>query len=331
MALTEEERDEKLRQLADNTKARIQEQTELENREASLFGLAVHKLDEDGIERAASPWLGPAQLGGLVEQYLAGRSYERAVGLFSRPVAVLRPDKAVRAALLQDTKALGTSGAVVVRWTQWLDGGDQARRMTFDPELADADDVELLSPSHPLVRAAARFIGEPRGTASVSLRAVSVELPPGRYPFNVYAWTTLGIRDEFELRVLTPEPALDDAVARALLTADTGAVVAVEEDAPTLETAHYDAWVSDRAEHLEQTRVYVAAQLASLELSHRARVAQLEDQIATATHPNIARMHEGTLRSAVDDYSNRTKELELAVNRCDVTTALLCSGVLEVQ
>lgn len=332
LSLTEEERDDKLRQLADNARARIQEQAELEDKEAALFGLAVHKLDEEGVERAASPWLAPAQLGGLVEQYLLDRGYERAGGLFSRSVAVLRPDKVVRAALLKDTKALGTSGALVVRWTQWLDGsGDQTRRMTFDPELADADDIELLSPSHPLVRAAAKIVGEPHGTISVSLSAASAELPPGRYPFAVYGWTTLGIRDEFELRVLTPEPAQDDAVAQALLTVDTGSATASDADTPVLEAAHYDAWVSARTEHIEQTKVQVAAQLASLKLSHRARVAQLEDQIAAATHPNIVRMHEGTLRSAGDDYLSRTKELGLAAERCDVTTVLLCSGVLEVH
>jgi ATP-dependent helicase HepA len=332
LSLTEEEQDDKLRQLTDNARARIQEQAELEDKEAALFGLAVHKLDEEGVERAASPWLSPAQLGGLVEQYLLGRGYERGSGLFSRPIAILRPDKAVRQALLEDTKALGTSGAVVVRWTQWLDGGgDQVRRMTFDPELADADDVELLSPSHPLVRAAARFVGEPRGTTSVSLSVASAELPPGRYPFAVYGWTTLGIRDEFELRVLTPHPAQDDVVARALLTAGTGSATASDADAEVLDSAHYDAWALARAEHMERTRVHVAAQIASLKLSHRARVAQLEDQIATATHPNIVRMYEGTLRSAQDDYLSRTKELELAAERCDVTTVLLCSGVLEVH
>jgi hypothetical protein len=304
----------------------------LEDKEAALFGLAVHKLDEEGVERVASPWLAPAQLGGLVEQYLLDRGYERAGGLFSRPVAVLRPDKVIRAALLKDAKALGTSGALVVRWTQWLDGsGDQTRRMTFDPGLADADDIELLSPSHPLVRAAAKFVGEPHGTVSASVTAASAELPSGRYPFAVYGWTTLGIRDEFEIRVLTPKPTQDDAVARALLTADTGSATASDADVPVLEAAHYDAWVSARAEHIEQTRVYVAAQLASLKLSHRARVAQLEDQIAAATHPNIVRMHEGTLRSAEDDYSSRTKELDLAAERCDVTTVLLCTGVLEVH
>ena len=331
LTLTAEERDAKLRQLTDNTRARIQEQAELEDREAALFGLAVHKLDEEGVERAASPWLNSVQLGGLVEQYLLGRGYERASGLFSRKVATFRPDKVLRAALLEDTKALGTSGALVVRWTQWLDSGDQVRRLTFDPELADADDVELLSPTHPLVRAAARSGGELRGTASVSLGTMSAGLPPGRYPFAVYGWTTFGIRDEFELRVLTADPAQDDAVSQALLTAETGSDEIFDADLTVLDAAHYDAWVSARAEHMERTKTHVAAQLASLGLSHRARVAQLADQIAAATHPNIVRMYEGTLRSAQDDYLNRTKELELAAEHCDVTTTLLCSGVLEVR
>lgn len=332
LSLTPRERDDKLQQLADNKVARIQEQNELEDREASLFGLAVQKLDEDGVAAAASPWLSATQLTGLVSRYLANCGYERAAALFDRPVAVLRPGKTIRAALLQDTRALGTSGAVVARWTQWLEGsGEETRRLTLDPQLADKDDIELLSPAHPLVRAAASYIGDFVGGSTVSLTVSSTELPAGRYPFALYGWTTLGVRDDYEIKVLTSSAASDDTIGRLLLTAEPGTASLSPAEAESLDTAHYRRWAQARDEHSERAQGHVAAQLASLELSHAARVAQLKDQIAEASHPNIVRMREGQLRSAEEDFDRRSLELRKAAERCDVTTTVLCTGVLEVR
>ena len=64
--------------------------------------------------------------------------------------------------------------------------------------------------------------------------------------------------------------------------------------------------------------------------THHARVDQLEDQIATASHENIRRMRESELRSVEDDFSARNQKLEATVARSDVTTTLLCSGIVEV-
>jgi superfamily II DNA or RNA helicase len=334
LRLTPAEQDEKLRQLADNKLARIQEQSELEDREAALFGLAVQKLDDEGVEAAVSPWLTGPQLGGLVTEYLERIGYERASTLFDKAVGVFRPDKAVRSTLLADTKSLGTSGSVVTDWTQWLAGASegQTRRFTFEPALAESDGVELLSSTHPLVRVAARAVGALVGATDVSLRAdATADLPPGRYPFAVHGWTALGVRDEFEIRVLTADPTGNDAVSKALLAATSGASALTDADRQELDAVHYETWATARGEHIDRARVHIAGQLASLELSHRGRVSLLEDQIASATHPNIQRMFEGELRSAEADYEERVNELKRAADRCDVTSALLCSGVLEVQ
>jgi superfamily II DNA or RNA helicase len=332
LSLTPQERDAKLQQLADNKLARIQEQNELEDREASLFGLAIQKLDDDGVAAAASPWLSATQLAGLVSRYLADLGYERAATLFDRPVTTLRPDKALRAALLRDTRVLEAGGATVARWTRWLESpGEGTRRLTFDPKLADKDDVELLSPTHPLVRAAAQQAGDLAGVPDVSLVVSSTELPAGRYPFAVFAWTTFGVRDDYDIKVATNSAASDDTIGQLLLSAEQGTVSLTPAEAESLDAAHYAQWAQTKGEHIQRTEAHVAAQLASLKLSHAARVAQLQDQLAEATHPNIARMREGQLRSAEEDFARRSAELRQAAKRCGVTTDLLCRGVLEVR
>ena len=330
LTLSDAERDERLQQLADNKLARIEEQAELEDREAALFGLAVQKVDEDGVSAAASPWLGPDRLVALVVSYLAQLGATRADALFSRPVAVLRPDKEMRGSLLADARE-SVAGAVGARWIRWLESADPTRRLTFDPALADSDEVELLNALHPLVRAAARVVGALSPDSSVSLRASTTELAPGRHPFAVYGWKELGVRDNYEIRVLGADPTADSALNALLLSAVDGASAPTETEDAALEERRYAAWADARESHVQRTQVHVDAQLASLRLSHAARTAQLEDQLIGAGHESIRRMRESQLQSADMDFQRRRLELEQGRSRSDVTVALLCSGVLEVS
>lgn len=329
LSLTEPEREARLQQLADNRIGRIQEQEELEERESALFGLPLKKLDAEGVEQAASPWLAPGQLALLVQRYLLDRGYDRADSLFERPVALLRPNKDVRSTLYDDAQAIASETGS--QWQRWLSRGvDQSRRLTFDPSLADADDVELLSPVHELVRAAAAQQEGFAPETTVALRVHSTDVPAGLYPLAVHAWTYLGARDDFEVVVTTADPALSEEMGRLLVGAEDSSSSAESHAAAEVDERHYKAWTDSRAMHIDRTRGHVENQLASLTTTHHARVQLLEDQIGKASHENIRRMRESELRSLEDDFETRSKKLEMSIQRSDVTTTLLCSGIVEV-
>jgi hypothetical protein len=74
----------------------------------------------------------------------------------------------------------------------------------------------------------------------------------------------------------------------------------------------------------------VESQLASLNTTHHARIELLEDQVTKASHENIRRMRESELRSVEDDFAARSQKLQSTIARSDVTTTLLCSGIVEV-
>ena len=170
LTLTIAEREARLQQLADNRIGRIQEQEELEERESALFGLPLRKLDEEGVEQAASPWLAPEQLGtsrpALPVQPVAttGRDAVRA------PCRPVPPGKEIRASLRDDLLAAAPESTS--QWRRWLESGsDHSRRLTFDAALASDGDIELLSPVHDLVRIAA--------ANEETVRARQHRLPPG--------------------------------------------------------------------------------------------------------------------------------------------------------
>ena len=328
LTLTVAERDARLRQLADNRIGRIQEQDGLEERESALFGLPLRKLDEEGVEQAASPWLASDQLRRLVRRYLVNRGYERAESLFDKPLALLRPTKEVRALLLEDVQASLPDSTSP--WRRWLEsGGDHSRRLTFDPTLATDDSVELLSPVHDLVRLAAFNEAQfnPDSTAALQIRSAS--LAPGTYPVAVHSWTYLGARDDFEVVVTTTVPTIGAGIERLLADAIDAADGTTDLTA-TLDDQHYEAWADARATHISRTRAHVESQLASLTTTHQARVQLLEDQIMSASHDNIRRMRESELHALQQDFDARRKRLEDSIQRSDITASLLYTGTVEV-
>lgn len=329
LTLSEGERAVRLQQLADNRIGRMQEQSELEERESALFGLSLKKLDAEGIERATSPWLAPEQLGRLVQHYLWDRGYERAETLFDRAVAVLRPNREVRAALLDDCRK--STPERTSPWQRWLEaGGDQSRRLTFDPALADTDDVELLSPVHALVRAAALNQERFAPGTTVALAVHSETVPAAIYPVAVHAWTYLGGRDDFEVVVTSLDTEFRAEVGRALVDASDAPGASPSQASAHLEDRHFEMWADARATHIDRTRSHIENQLSSLATTHQARVQLLEDQIATASHENIRRMRESELRSVEEDFDARAGRLRKSIERSDITATLLCSGYIAV-
>lgn len=328
LTLTVAERDARLRQLADNRIGRIQEQEQLEERESALFGLPLRKLDEEGIEQAASPWLAPDQLRHLVRRYLASRGYERAEALFEKPLALLRPTKDVRARLLEDLQTFLPDSTSP--WRMWLEaGGEPSRRLTFDPALATDDTIELLSPVHDLVRLAASHEAQFAPDSTVALQVHTTSLPSGTYPVAVHSWTYLGARDDFEVVVTSPNQSVGSELERLLAVA-TDASAGATDEADALEDQHYEAWVDARATHIDRTRAHVEGQLASLRATYHARVALLDDQILSANHDNIRRMRESELQSVEQDFEARCRRLEATIQRSDITTSLLYTGTVEV-
>ena len=290
--LEPQERETRLRQLADNGIRRIREDTELESRQAELFGLSVPNQSwQQDIEAAENHWLSPSALQRCVSSYLSSRlGGEGEYLLGEKPLKTLRLNQEARATLLGDYRQLPRSTERVSReWEKWLKGGQATMPVTFDQETAAADPkVAHLSVMHPLVRQAARAqqLDEP---ACVSLSVASREIAPGTYPFALYRWKKHGVKlDE----VLIPVAA-DAWVEKALLSLLQSAVNADGHSLPSqaefdaLEVQHHGKWTVAQANHISENRQLVEHRIQSLTVSHRARSKAIEDQIARATNDRI--------------------------------------------
>lgn len=328
--LTPDERARQLAQLADNDIRRIQEQQELEAKQAELFGLDIARWQED-LADAETPWLAPAAVEHLVVAYLAHRlGAAHDVLLGEGPLKTLRLSQDARATVGNDAGRAPRSADDTAReWERWLKGATPTLAVTFDQDTAAKNrTVVHLSLTHPLVRQAAAFFtrAEP---AEVHLSVSDEWLAPGTLRFALYRWTLKGVRDDERIVVVSDRGDVDDLLLDVLSRAVDGTGSAT--DYVDLDTRHHAKWSRARAEHVADNQQQVEFRIRSLDASHAARRRIVEDQIARATNEKIQIMKRSELATADADYERHLAALEQAANAGDIYAAPVLFGTLSVE
>jgi ERCC4-related helicase len=334
-ALTPEEQAARLQQLADNEIRVIQEQARLEEEQAKLFGLAPPQRDEEMVKQASSFWLAPAMLANLIARYLevlGVGNVPASLGL--KPVATLQLGQETRDKLLADFHVLNLTGTVAQSWSRWLKGNDPYLALTFDPATAaERRDLLFVTPTHPLARQAAQVV-EPAVPVVCNLQAQTDQLRPGRYPYAIYRWRKLGLKEDFSFQPVCGDPELSGRMLDLLESAQSPASPVpdiTKEEESALEQAHYHLWLDTRAAHMEQVVQMAHSRMASLDTTHRARLALLEEQRDTATDFRIRRMRDSQMEAAQRDYERRAAELKQALEQGDILAEAVAFGILMIE
>ncbi len=330
--LTPEERARQLQQLADNEIRRINEEQELEEKQAELFGLNIPNQSwEDEIADAESFWLSPSAIQRAVATYLSdtlGTETEHILG--DRPLKTLRLSQQARNHLLDGYKRLPRSIEPIAReWEKWLKGGQPNLSVTFDQETASENPKAVhLSVVHPLVRQAARHleISEPKFCA---LAIQSEALSEGQHPFAIYRWSKRGIKPDQTLVAVCDTPEVEASLFALLKEAtDDDAEIPDHNAFDALDAQHHRKWAEEKANHVDENRLLVEHRVQSLTVSHRARCLTIEEQVARATNEKIRRMRESELARANADFDRKVAELHQAENSADIMASPVVFGVL---
>ncbi|HEX4407389.1 MAG TPA: helicase-related protein [Xanthobacteraceae bacterium] len=334
-SLTEDERNGKLQQLADNEIRQIAETEALEEREAELFGVRVarDRIDDD-IAQASSRWLQPSALERLVGVHL-----ERTLEVGRNPILGQGSAKTLRLSAearrrLMPARPRGMRPSLAEReWEAWLRGDQQTLGLTFERDAANNDrSLAFITPVHPLTQAAARGVAGDE-EIHVALTASLPGLPSGEYPFAIYQWQLSGLKED---AMLVPVVA-DRDVAHAFM--DLLAVARDVSDVPTtspstleaLDGWHHELWVSRRAEHVAEAAEIARFRRDSLEASYRARMAILEEQRGRASEDRIRRMRTGQIDRAIADHREALAKLARDEARADILPRRVAAGVIRVE
>ena len=336
--LSEEERKGKLQQLSDNKIRLIQEQEDLEQKQAELFGIRLPKEQMNReIADAESFWLSSDSLRRLVNLYLqriCGKEQELILG--EKPLKTLRLSQDSRESLLRDFQQLPRQNTTVYReWENWLKGGNPHLSITFESDCAmQHSEVAFIMPLHPLVKQASLSIDTGRRVMT-NLVARSEKVPEGQYEFAIYQWRFHGIKDDLVLKAIASNP---------MVTEKLGALLESAADCPDkmlgelgssvwddLEAEHYGIWLDARTRHGQKTREMDGYRRESLSTSHRARIALLEEQLSQATNEKIQKMRRSQIAAAEADYARRIQELDIALERADIVAGPVAYGVIHVS
>lgn len=337
-SLGEEERKLKFQQLADNKIRLIQEQEDLEQKQAELFGI---RLPEEQMSReiadAASFWLSSASIRRLVTLYLqrlCGKDQEFFLG--EKALKTLRLSQESRTSLLREFQRLPRQNTSVYRdWENWLKGGSQHLPVAFESECAmQHSDAAFIMPLHPLVKQASLSFDSTHRVIA-NLAVVSEKIPQGQYEFAIYQWRFHGIREDLVLQPIASSEAVTEHLGH-LLEKATDCPISIHDSAGTpvwdqLDTQHYKLWIDARTRHQQRTQELAEYRRESLSTSHRARIALLEEQLRQATNEKIQKMRQSQIAAAEADYARRIQDLDIAMERADVIASPVAYGVIKVS
>ncbi len=207
--------------------------------------------------------------------------------------------------------------------------------MTFESECASQNlKAVFIMPLHPLVKQAAMTF-DTRKRIFTALRVNSHEIPKGRYEFAIYKWQFHGIREDQVLRPVASSETLTKRLSGLLENAERDPTERVEIANPSiwdaLDAQHHRLWSEARANHQRRTQELAEYRRESLATSHKARISLLEEQVLQATNEKIHKMRMSQINAAEADCARRIQELDIAMERAEVTAGPVAYGVIQVD
>ncbi len=331
--LTENERKQKIEQMADNEVRKMQELTRLEEEEKELFGFDLTEFTtSQEIRQAENPWLTQHCLQRLIENYIVDRVGAGAYIIGDSTMKNLRLSATARGILRDDLRKLpGGRNSLRRTWENYLSGKKPNHTLTFDPDAAMKDrDSFFITAMHPLAKQAAKhFAGNE--TTYLRLQYYSQEIPAGEYTFSIFAWKYMGFNTYTRLITICE----NDTVANELpyILEDSVNIDSRTDgqfDWSALEDIHVQKWLSERDVYRRDTQTTIMFKLESLANTHRNRIHTLEQQIRDSFDENIRRMRQSELETAQDNYARKVASIKERAERAEIYTSLLVNGVITI-
>ena len=335
--LSEQEREEKLQQLADNELRNMQEQQRIEDAAYEFFGLSVPKYYSDELEGADNYWLRAEQIKTLVEEYLKTLFDLENSDIFcgNAPVFTLKINAMQKEKLLDEYRSMHFPKKTVCRELEhFLKSDLSSCTVTFDGVYAtNHPETIFIAPIHPLVIMAVKNIqvADPIHTA---LAVYSDTIPSGTYPFIIYEWEYLGMKPGVKL-----VPIIDSAIASKdffdlIMTAifdNDCESYPEQEEFDALDSIHQTYWETSLEEYKKQAKQIYDFKKSSLFASYQARIALAREQLNKSNNERIKIMREAQCRNIEKDYQLRLKKFDDALSALDIRMIPLVYGQIEVK
>ena len=332
--LSEEDRQIKLEQIADNQVRKVQELEKLEDEEKELFGFDLSEYTTaEEIHKAENPWLSPRNLENMIVKYLNDRLGEKNYFVGEGTVRKINLSHVARTELRKDFNSLGgKNNAVGQAWDFYLKGTSPWHSITFDSEVAERDrDAFFITPMHPLAKQAAAYYASAE-TSYIHLRYASDEIPEGTWRFSVYAWSYKGLNPHFRMIVSCENESVEKELSDILQDAQSvePGVSMKPEDWDSLESRQMKYLMVEKKKEIQDASTVSAAKVESLTNNFRNRKRSLERKYQMTDVESLHRMYLSQMDSAENYCNQKIQEIKEKASRTDILSTLIANGILDV-
>ena len=333
--LTEEERQIKIEQMADNEVLKVQEMRKLEQEEKSLYGFDLSNyIQNKDVQDAENNWISPQSINRLVEEFMDDFLGEGDYIRGKDALKSLRLSAEKRQQLLDDLskiKLVNTNNASKL-WIAYLKSNKPQLSVTFDSECAkDNRDVAFLTQMHPLVLEAAQYESN-NFPCDIGISIQDDSVPNGTYEFLIYAWRYLGLRPETKLVAISANEAVEKCILSNLPFAVDCQIdfSAHKENIDNLESQHYEKWQSATEAYKKLVSDDCNYRIDQLRQTTTKRESVLRGQLNSAEDERIIRMRTSQLEKLQKDYEIQKQNLEGIVAKADIHFELIVKGVVQI-
>lgn len=334
--LTEEERNIKIEQMANNEVMKVQELQRLEQEEKSLFGfdLSKYMIDND-IQNAENAWISPGSMSDMVDAYMDDFLGEGEYIRGKAEVKSLRLSAEKRQMLLDGLRKIDivNSNNALKLWNAYLKSSIPTLKVTFDSTAAkDERDVTFLTQMHPLVKQAAAYESM-RFPCEIALSVCSEDIAPGEYAFLIYAWNYVGLRPDIKLIAVSDNEDVQKNILSIMQYASDYHEQTSDYNSKwnSMDQLHYEKWKAEKEEYVQSVKAECDYRLEQLAQSTNQREAIFREMITKAEDEKIIRMRTSQLDKLLADFEKQKKDMDNTVAKAEIKTNLLVKGILHVE
>jgi hypothetical protein len=346
-SLTQQQAEEKAKQLADNALREIEEQRRLEEQSKELLGLDRALLDEVEKIQEEGRFISPLELRQMIDEYLTHRCENATILGDGRRDGVvrIRANRADRDRLQSDLYQLQIQDRTMLETRRWLASEDPLFAVTFHQKTAlEHRDIPFITPIHALTKMAIKYWNSYHDRQLVTqVKLETTEYPAGRYVFAYYLWETVSL--DFGVRLVPlvwdlMREQLDQTMPADLpnllrqgydtQTMDENLTPEIEPALHKLEEAIHEKRQVEVTKLIKTNIQLAEQQLASLARYYDRRVARTNEELSAATDRRIQRMKRSELHRIQQEQERRQREIE-ARKKADIISQRVAYGLLEVQ
>lgn len=334
--LTEEERNLKIEQMADNEVMKVQEMHRLEQDEKLLYGFDLSNyIQNKDVQDAENMWISPQSIQEMVEIFLTDLlgegEYIRGKGELKN--LRLASDKRSQMLANLSTVRIANSNNASKLWNAYLKSNKPTLPITFDSVCAkDNRQAAFLTQMHPLVIQAAAYESNEL-PCEVGVSISTDELPAGDYEFLIYVWKYVGLRPDIRLVAVSENPIVQKNILSYIQYSseyeydDAGHETVWD----AMDRLHYGKWQAEKAVYTEDVRNECEYRLERLRHSFNQREAIFRNMIKNAEDERIIRMRQSQLDKLTADFEAQQRKIDETVKRVDIHTNLQVKGILHVE